>query len=59
MIKAFKEGLKAGFVVSAYVGGFVLSIKIIDKSCNAIKGLVKNYKEPDYLKEEFDEDKKE
>lgn len=50
MIKAFKEGVKAGFVVGAYVGGFVLSITIIDKGYTVVKDLVNNYKKPEYLK---------
>ena len=55
MIKAFKEGVKAGLVIGAYVGGFVLSITIIDKGYTTVKDLVKNYKEPDYLKKNKEE----
>lgn len=59
MIKAFKEGAKAGFIVGAYVGGFVLSLTVIDKGYTAVKNLVGNYKKPDYMKDDFDEDKEE
>lgn len=59
MIRAFKEGVKAGFVVGAYAGGFALSLTIIDKGYTAVKNLVGNYKKPEYMKDDFDEDKEE
>jgi hypothetical protein len=59
MIRAFKDGVKAGFIVGAYVGGFVLSLTVIDKGYTAVKNLIENYKNPDYLKDDFDEDDKE
>lgn len=59
MIRAFIEGVKAGFVVGAYVGGFALSLTIIDKGYTAVKNLVENYKKPEYMKDDFDEEDKE
>ena len=56
MIRAFKEGAKAGFVVGAYVGGFVLSLTVIDKGYTAVKNLVKDYKKPEYMKDDFDDE---
>lgn len=56
MIRAFKEGVKAGFIVGAYVGGFALSLAIIDKGYTAVKNLVENYKKPEYMKDDFDKE---
>lgn len=59
MIRAFKDGVKAGFIVGAYGGGFVLSLCIIEKGIVAVKNLVENYKKPAYMKDDFDEEDKE
>jgi hypothetical protein len=56
MIRAFKDGIKTGFVVGAYVGGFALSLTILDKGYTAVKNLVGNYTKPDYLKDDFDDE---
>ena len=56
MIGAFKDGVKAGFIVGAYVGGFVLSLCVIEKGIVAVKNLVENYKKPEYMKDDFDKD---